>query len=200
MIKENELNYKDNTIESNESFQKIKNIATRSILIAGVGLSLLSHQDLQPKTVYAHSPYRSANIIEKPSKKKINADKYESMNIPNDTIEKQDLFGNNIVITIDDCYNHGHTKKLFETLRENNATATFFPNTMYLNKNNQESVKLWKDIYNAGFEIGYHTTNHEGNMSVEELQDDFHTFTNYMRDFLGEPNFSIKTARPPYGT
>lgn len=200
MIENNKLSFEPNLIEKKESWTRIKNIATRSFLIAGVGLSLLSYKELQPKTVYAHPYTEPANIIEMHSNQKITSKSYEFMNIPNDTIDKQNLFEKNIVITIDDCYNNDHTKSIFETLTKNGTTATFFPNTMYLNKNNDETVKLWREIYNSGFEIGYHTTNHEGNMSIAELQEDYTNFTSYMQDLLGEPNFSIKAVRPPYGT
>lgn len=144
------------------------------------------------------------SIIDKDIKerynKKITAESYINLNIPNDTKEKKDLFEQNIVITIDDCYNYNHTRSLFQTLKEKNLTATFFPNTRYLNLEKEDTVKLWREIYEEGFEIGYHTTNHVKGMSVEELNQDFEAFTQHMRALLGDSTFTIKTVRPPYGS
>lgn len=182
-----------------KTLERIKNVATKSMLIAGLGLALLSPQDIEGSRVSAQFYPEFSEVSEIPSNRKITRESYEGIKIPNDTIVQRDIFGKNIVITIDDCYDNDHTRSLFETLKDNRATATFFPNTRYLAKNNDETVRLWKDIYKSGFEIGYHTINHEKNLSVEELQEDFINFTKYMRYFLEEPNFSIKVVRPPYG-
>ncbi len=130
--------------------------------------------------------------------RRVTVKSYENLNMPYDTRENPAIFGRNIVMTIDDCYGE-NSKHVFAALKEKGVTATFFPNTQYLNPKNEDTVKLWKEIYESGFEIGYHTTNHTGNMSIEELNEDFQKFTQHMRELLGDPDFSIKVARPPYG-
>ncbi len=130
---------------------------------------------------------------------RITAESYQGLNIPHDTREQKDIFGENIVMTIDDCYDHNTVRFFFETLKKNGHTATFFPNTEHINIKNEDVIKLWREIYEEGFEIGYHTTNHTARMTQEELSKDFEEFTLFMRELLGDSNFSIKTVRPPYG-
>ena len=130
---------------------------------------------------------------------KVTASSYEHFDVPNDTKGNENFFGKNIVVTIDDCYSNEYTRELFETLREGDVTATFFPNTRYLSMKNEETVKLWKEIYESGFEIGYHTANHTDGMNKEMLNQDFDDFVRHMRELLGDPEFSIKVVRAPYG-
>lgn len=182
-----------------KTLQKAKYIAFSGFIIAGISSTLLSPIFCQLKPVSAHPPYYSSENVETVSTKRITKESYDGIHIPNDTIAQKDLFGKNIVITIDDCYNIKYTRRLFETLKARNATATFFPNTMYLSKYNQDTIDLWREIYDSGFEIGYHSTNHKAYMSVNNLQEDFQKFTEHMRELLGDPDFSIKSVRPPYG-
>ena len=166
--------------------------------------------DIIPTYVETDTPINNKSLLEEYDsiteedirerfEKRITSKSYEGLIIPNDTQEKQDIFEKNVVITIDDCYNNEHTRDIFETLKNNNVTGTFFPNTTYLDINNEETVRLWREIYEEGFEIGYHTTTHKQGMSKEELDSDFQRFTEYMRELLRDPSFSIKVVRPPYG-
>lgn len=131
--------------------------------------------------------------------KKVNGKRYEKKNPTHDTNANWGMFGKNLVVTIDDSYDFVQTKRMFELLKKYNITATFFPNTIYINPNNQEHVKLWRDIYNSGHEIGYHTTDHQRKRSVEELNADFTTFVQTFKGILQDNNFSIKSVRAPYG-
>ena len=130
---------------------------------------------------------------------KITGSRYADMNLPHDTNHNWGMFGKNLVITIDDSYDFPSTKRMFELLKRYNITATFFPNTAYINEENAEHVQLWKDIYDSGYEIGYHTTNHERKKSVGALNEDFAEFTEKMKRIVGDNTFSIKMVRAPYG-
>ncbi len=128
----------------------------------------------------------------------VNADRYENIQLPFDTMSDRGLFDNNIVITIDDCYNNQHVRAIFELLKNNGMRATFFPNTNYL-LFDEETISLWKEIYQAGFEIGYHTTNHATHLSYADLEEDFWAFTQHMRALLEDDSFEINLVRAPYG-
>ena len=130
---------------------------------------------------------------------KVNGNKYEGMSLPHDTNSNWTMFGKNLVLTIDDSYDFEQTRRMFELLKHYNITATFFPNTIFINPNNQEHIKLWRDIYASGHEIGYHTTDHTRKKSVVELNTDFISFTQRFREILDDNNFSIKVVRAPYG-
>ena len=134
-----------------------------------------------------------------PVKQKINARSYDGLNIPHDISENWNIVGKNLVLTIDDSYNFEQTKRMFELIKEYNLTATFFPNTIFLNEEKPEHIQLWQDIYKAGFEIGYHTTDHIRKRSVEQLNNDFAHFTEKMRRILNDKFFSMKVVRAPYG-
>jgi peptidoglycan/xylan/chitin deacetylase (PgdA/CDA1 family) len=103
---------------------------------------------------------------------------------------------NNIVITIDDCSIEENVRVIFNTLRERGITATFFPNTYYIN---HQDPQLWRDIVAAGFEIGYHTREHYAYLTPEELNGDFDLFVQEIRTILGDPNYNIRYVRPPRG-
>ncbi|MFN8374526.1 MAG: polysaccharide deacetylase family protein [Anaerolineae bacterium] len=103
---------------------------------------------------------------------------------------------NNILLTIDDCADEYLTRQMFEFLVEKGIVATFFPNTSYMI---QEDPQLWRDIVDAGFEIGYHTRLHEAYMSEEQLDEDFALFQEEVRDTLDDQTYSITLVRPPYG-
>jgi peptidoglycan/xylan/chitin deacetylase (PgdA/CDA1 family) len=107
-------------------------------------------------------------------------------------------FGNDIILTIDDCFYFGHTRAMFELIKDVDGTATFFPNTSNI-KADHESIQLWQDIYQSGFEIGYHTTGHQKELSKKQLTDDFVIFQDKMKLVLDDTDFTIQLARAPYG-
>jgi len=119
---------------------------------------------------------------------------------PEDIRGNESFWGNDILITIDDCNNLAETKKMFNSLRDRGLKATFFPNSNYLPLDNEEFVKLWREMYREGFEIGYHTQSHEvGDFTKEELSQDLDEFEAHMRELLGDESFLVEFARPPYG-
>lgn len=105
-------------------------------------------------------------------------------------------FADNIVLTIDDASIESNVRIMFEYLRDRGMTATFFPNTHYIN---QQDPQLWRDIVNAGFEIGYHTRNHNSYLTPDQLTGDFNLFQEEIRTILQNPTYTIRYVRPPNG-
>lgn len=103
---------------------------------------------------------------------------------------------NNILITIDDCIDEVLTREMFEFLVEREITAVFFPLGSEFIEHDPE---LWREIVAAGFEVGYHTRDHIGNMTIPELEEDFAIFEADLRVVLDDPDYEIRYVRPPYG-
>jgi peptidoglycan/xylan/chitin deacetylase (PgdA/CDA1 family) len=103
---------------------------------------------------------------------------------------------NNILLTIDDASIEANVRTMFHLLREQSLTATFFPNMRYLT---QQDPQLWQEIAAAGFEIGYHTRNHNSHLTPEELTADFNLFQDELRVVLNNPTYTIRYVRPPNG-
>ncbi len=103
---------------------------------------------------------------------------------------------NNIVITIDDNFIESDVRAMFHILHKRGLTATFFPVTKYMVRQNPQ---LWREIVAAGFEIGYHTRRHSWNLTPAQLDKDFPAFQDEVRKVLGNPNYTIRYVRPPGG-
>jgi peptidoglycan/xylan/chitin deacetylase (PgdA/CDA1 family) len=103
---------------------------------------------------------------------------------------------NNILLTIDDASIEANVRTMFHLLREHGLTATFFPNMRYVT---QQDPQLWQEIVSAGFEIGYHTRNHNSYLTPEELTADFNLFQDELRLILNNPTYTIHYVRPPNG-
>lgn len=92
---------------------------------------------------------------------------------PDDIRGNESFWGKDVLITIDDCNNLEETRKMFNSLQSRGLKATFFPNSNYLPLDNNEVVSLWREMYQAGFEIGYHTRSHEvTDFTSQELASD----------------------------
>jgi peptidoglycan/xylan/chitin deacetylase (PgdA/CDA1 family) len=63
----------------------------------------------------------------------------------------------------------------------------------------QQDPLLWQEIAAAGFEIGYHTRNHDSYLIPEELIADFNVFQDELRVLLNNPTYTIRYVRPPNG-
>lgn len=123
----------------------------------------------------------------------------QEIKAPVDTILQgnEDMFGSDIILTIDDCASREYTRGIFETIRSVGGTATFFPNTDYITKGEEDSL-LWKEILASGCEIGYHTRHHNKDLSARELAQDYKDFCLEINKLV-ETDVSIRLARAPYG-
>src|SRR3989344_4650214 len=101
-----------------------------------------------------------------------------------------------IIITIDDCAFQSLAEEEFNILNSRGLKATFFCNTKYLI---QQDPAFWRGVLAAGFEFGYHTQNHNGNMSRSQLEADFAGYLDFMRVYLEDPNLQVRFVRPPFG-
>lgn len=108
----------------------------------------------------------------------------------------EDVLRNNILLTIDDCYDEVLTRNTLDMLQARGITATFFPIGSVVKGHDPQ---LWRDIRAAGFEIGYHTMYHQEGMTVAQLNADFAEFTRTLRDVLDDQSFSVRYVRPPFG-
>ena len=88
------------------------------------------------------------------------------------------------------------TRKLFEYLLDKKISATFFPVSSAIVDHDPE---LWPAIVDAGFEIGYHTRFHQGELTIAELETDFAAFTEDIQAILDDPDYTIRYVRPPWG-
>lgn len=113
-----------------------------------------------------------------------------------------DIYGNEatlqntLLITIDDCSIEENVRWVFDLLNNRGIKATFFPILRHVR---QQDPQLWRDIVNAGFEIGYHTTMHIPNMSYDDLVADFAIFRDEMRQIVGNPDLQVRIVRAPAG-
>lgn len=168
------------------------------------GYNLSRREFLQRMTFFAIGMVLPPRKIYPFPQREENGREQQGINWPEDLRGNEDFLRGNIFITIDDCQFTPHLRSMFETLKENHATATFFPNTVY--QRTDEVYMLWKDIYAAGNDIGYHTTNHDfgsgsstSNWSIEQLKEDFDRFTQTMREILKNPSYTPRFVRPPFG-
>ncbi len=100
---------------------------------------------------------------------------------------------NNIVLTIDDNVYEANIRRVFNLLQDKGLKASFFPHTRYM-KN--QDPQLWRDIVAAGHDIGYFTRNHAHGLSLDEFKEDFALYQDELRVILGDPNFSVRYAKP----
>lgn len=100
---------------------------------------------------------------------------------------------NNIVLMIDDNVYEYNIRHIFEILQERGIRAVFFPHTRYMLN---QDPQLWRDIVAAGHEIGYFTRNHEHDFTAEEFAADYALYMEELRGILGDPNYTIRYAKP----
>lgn len=100
---------------------------------------------------------------------------------------------NKVAITIDDGPGE-LTIKFIETLKENNATATFFLTGTKAEKN----PEIVREIINNGMEIGIHSYNHDLFLlkSYKETLNDLNKTKTILENITGK---EIKLVRAPYG-
>lgn len=179
-----------------KSVNKLRKLSRRDFLKvmlnggAGIGLSMLGI----PVSAHTDEGQIKAEGFNVTERERI------GFSYPEDIHGNESFWGNDILITIDDCANLDQTRKMFDLLNDRGLKATFFPNSNYLSLDNNEFTALWREMYRAGMEIGYHTQSHEvQEFNQNELSRDLEEFENHMRFLLDDVPFSIKFARPPYG-
>jgi peptidoglycan/xylan/chitin deacetylase (PgdA/CDA1 family) len=118
---------------------------------------------------------------------------------PTDIHGNESFLQKDVFITIDDCYDLPSLEIMFSTLRQRGLKATIFPNTMYQDPKNPETVKLWQEIYADGFTIGYHTTHHVAGLTEDQLVEDRDQFEKIFQQLLGDPGFRVQYVRAPFG-
>lgn len=119
---------------------------------------------------------------------------------PSDVLGGEAFWGSDILLTLDDCHLRDWVRRAFDLLyMQRGLRVTLFPNSNFLPLDDPEIKALWRDIYQAGFEIGYHTTNHFSNWTRAQLEQDFVQFTDHMRQLFDAPDLTIRFVRPPYG-
>jgi peptidoglycan/xylan/chitin deacetylase (PgdA/CDA1 family) len=123
-------------------------------------------------------------------------DEARHVTIPDVIYGNEPELANNVLITIDDCLSEEMTRKLFYFLREHDFRAVFFPLTSGIRNHDPQ---LWQEIVAAGFEIGYHTRNHQPGLNQAELAEDFTAFQAEIRTILDDPDYVIRYVRPPFG-
>lgn len=116
--------------------------------------------------------------------------------LPSVVYGNEEQLRDNILFTIDDCYDEVLTLEMFELLRSYDIQAVFFPLSTQVVKHDQA---MWQMIVESGYEIGYHTRDHQEGKTVEELEDDFALFQQEIREVLDNPDYEIHYVRPPYG-
>ncbi len=98
-----------------------------------------------------------------------------------------------IALTFDDGPSK-HTKKLLNTLQENEAKATFF----VVGENVERYPKIIKKVEKIGCEIGNHTYSHPNltKLKPEKIKSQIRRTSNAVKDVLGHATYLV---RPTYG-
>ncbi len=106
--------------------------------------------------------------------------------------------GNNqskyVYLSFDEGYEAGHTKRILETLKQNNVKATFFITAHYLNT----SEELVKQMIDDGHIVGNHTVNHKSmpTLTDDELKKEIMDLHTAVHEKFG---YEMKYLRPPKG-
>jgi len=189
------LKKKKSNIKFNTNGQNGQSLSRRDFIKYG----LAAAATLVTPTLNPEANKVKAHSYENGSGSALSGERERLQKLPTDIRGNEEYLGNDIMLTIDDCHLFNQTKEMFDMLQERGFKATFFPNTDFLSLDDPEVVNLWREIYRAGFEIGYHTTNHNQEWSVAELEEDLAKFTNHMKVLLDDEDFHIQFVRPPYG-
>lgn len=110
-------------------------------------------------------------------------------------LEGSDANENVVLLTFDDAP-YGNSLDIADTLEENDASAIFFVNSMYME--DDEGKQVVKELYDRGFEIGNHTHTHANLQTISEDQqyDEIITTNDMVEEITGSrPRF----FRAPHG-
>lgn len=99
-----------------------------------------------------------------------------------------------IYVTFDLGYEAGYTKKILDSLKENNVQATFFITSHYVNT----APDLVKRMIEEGHIVGNHTVNHKSMPSLSD--NELTTEVMKLHQVIYEKyNYEMKYIRPPKG-
>lgn len=100
-----------------------------------------------------------------------------------------------IALTFDDGWGLSQCKSIVNTLLKMHATATFFPNSNYV----QNAPAFWRRVAKLGFPIGNHTASHLDltRLSMSQIRVQLARDERVVEKITGRP--MIKVFRPPYG-
>ncbi|MBK0348894.1 polysaccharide deacetylase family protein [Aerococcaceae bacterium zg-ZJ1578] len=103
-----------------------------------------------------------------------------------------------LLFTFDDTPRgeNSNALQIAQTLHEKDANAIFLVNGMYLQT--EQSRQIVKQIYDLGFEIGNHTSNHPNlrELTYEEQYKEIATTSQIVEEITGE---KPRWFRPPFG-
>ena len=101
-----------------------------------------------------------------------------------------------VYLTFDNGYENGYTETILDTLKKENAPATFFLTGHYLTS----ATPLVKRMITEGHGIGNHSYDHPNmaNLSEKGMEDEWKRFDMKLRELTGVERTIY--ARPPKGT
>ncbi|MBR3495024.1 MAG: polysaccharide deacetylase family protein [Clostridia bacterium] len=102
-----------------------------------------------------------------------------------------------VAITMDDCYDRGIIREIFDFCQDAGVPMTFFPLGDQLKKKDAE---LWRAIAASGCEIGSHTNHHSNlpDMSYGGICIHIYRTQEILDEVLGY-HYGMVSLRPPFG-
>lgn len=103
-----------------------------------------------------------------------------------------------IALTFDDGPSYESTKIIVDTLKENNANATFFVLGEHIEEGQTKNREILKESYENGNEIESHTYDHKQLtlLSEEQIKKEASTTSDLIKEVTGKAPTML---RPPYG-
>lgn len=100
----------------------------------------------------------------------------------------------NIYLTFDEGYEAGYTRRILDTLKQNNVKATFFITAHYLNT----QPELVQQMLEEGHIVGNHTVNHKSmpTLSEEKIKTEI---MDLHKTVYEKFQYDMKYIRPPMG-
>ena len=102
-----------------------------------------------------------------------------------------------VAITMDDCYNRGLMREIFDFCQELGVPITFFPLGEQIK---QKDAELWKEIAASNCEIGNHTNHHTNMTAISYNGCCVHIYrTQECLDAVLGYHYGMVSLRPPFG-
>jgi peptidoglycan/xylan/chitin deacetylase (PgdA/CDA1 family) len=107
-----------------------------------------------------------------------------------------------VAITIDDFDSAVVWPEVLGALRRNpDAKVTVFSIGRNIPRLNGERPGIWRELLDAGHEIGYHSLEHTrlAGATVEQLRDEISRFNTLAAEAVGDSGFRVRFCRAPFG-